>query len=94
MIGKKISLHRHDLGLKEVAKLGSEMAMTLRKVKRLRKIGWNLERERYVGFPGNVIAGEFDHLCFLPNTTLLFVYMCLALVTMGDQFTHIDKLEL
>ena len=48
MIDKEISLHRHDLGLEEVAKLSSESAMTLRKVERLRKIGWDLERERNV----------------------------------------------
>ena len=84
MIYKEISLHRHDLGLKEVAKLGSESTKLLRKVQRLRKIGWDLERKRYAGFPKNVIVGKCDHLCFLPDTTLIFMYMSLALVTMCD----------
>ena len=94
MIGKEVSLHRHDLGLKEVAKLGSEMTMTLRKVERLRKIGWDLERERYAGLPENVIVDKCNHLCFLPDTTLPYMRISLAFVAVVDLLTHINQLEL
>ena len=46
---KGISLHRHNLGLEEVAKLESELHHSLHKVERLGKISRDLERERNVG---------------------------------------------
>ena len=46
---KGISLHRHNLGLEEVAKLDSELHHSLHKVEGLGKISRDLERERNVG---------------------------------------------
>ena len=93
---KEIRRHRHNLGFEEVAELNSELSPSLHKVERLRKIGWDLEREWNIGFShvANVIGEDGDHLSFLPDSTLPFVLISLAFVTVVDLFAHINQLEL
>ena len=96
LIVEEIRLHRHNLGLEEVAELDSELGPPLHEVERLGKIGWDLELERNRGIShlADVVGEDGNHLCFLPDATLPYVRVSLAFVTVVDLLTHVNQLEL
>ena len=96
LVVEQILAHRHQLCLEEVAQLTPELSPSLIEVKRLRKVGWDLEGEGHLGltYRAYVLLETVDHFKFLPGSSLPLVLVPLALVAVIHLTARVDQLKL